>query len=197
MEQATTSPDLGPDGLVAPRRFHVGEYHQLADLGILDEDEHLELLEGVIVEMTPQSRPHARVISELTQRLVSTAGSLHRVRVQLPLTLSDTSEPEPDLAVVTLEEERSAPVHPRNALLVIEVASDSLRKDRALKGAIYAQAAIPEYWVANLLNQTIEVYADPIPQERRYGTMRTLGADELLTPRHLPGLTIPVGQLFA
>ena len=68
--------------------------------GIFDEDERVELLEGVIVAMTPQSAPHARRIQWLTRFLVRTLGDEYAVRPQLPLTLGERNEPEPDLAVV-------------------------------------------------------------------------------------------------
>src|SRR5690242_19068453 len=94
------SPDILTSGLVTPRRFLTREYHQLIEAGVLGEDDHVELLEGVIVSMTPQRRRHARVISTLNAWLVPALGGDYRVRVQLPLTLSESSEPEPDVAVV-------------------------------------------------------------------------------------------------
>ena len=59
------------------------------------------------------------------------------VRPQVPLTLGD-SEPEPDLAVVTAEEDAKAERHPQAALLVIEVADSSARRDLETKARIYA-----------------------------------------------------------
>jgi Uma2 family endonuclease len=190
------SPDILASGLVAPRRFRLDEYHRLIDVGVLGEDERVELLEGVIVEMTPQGRPHALVISRLGERFTDARRPDCRVRVQLPLCLGDDSEPEPDLAVVTRQEEETAPVHPRSALLVVEVADESLRRDRLLKGRISARAQVPEYWVVDVVGRAVEVYSAPDADAGRYRTLHTLGVGETLSSPVLPGLALPVAELF-
>ncbi len=191
------SPDMLDGSLVTPRRFTLDEYHRLIDVGVLGEDEHVELLEGVIVEMTPQGRAHALVVSQLGESFMAARGPESRVRIQLPLSLGDSSEPEPDLAVVTREEERAAEEHPRTALLVVEVEGDSVRRDRQLKGRIYARARVPEYWIVDVARQVVEVYTEPEADAGRYRTLRTVGAGETLTTLVLPGLALPVADLFA
>ncbi len=124
------------------RRITLDEYHRMAEAGILGEDEHVELIDGMLVAMTPQGRAHARVIQRLTRLLVRALGDDLEVLPQLPLTLPDDSEPEPDLAVVRAEDAQSGEHHPRTALLVVEVAGDSLRLDRGSKAALYARAGI-------------------------------------------------------
>ncbi|HVT06342.1 MAG TPA: Uma2 family endonuclease, partial [Polyangia bacterium] len=74
------------------------EYDRLVELGFFDEDEKIELLDGVIVQMTPQGLAHAAAIEVLTHQLVVALATRARVRVQLPFAASDISEPEPDLA---------------------------------------------------------------------------------------------------
>ncbi|QRN97364.1 Uma2 family endonuclease [Archangium violaceum] len=191
------SPDILGSGLVAPRLFRLDEYHRLIDVGVLGEDERVELLEGVIVEMAPQGRAHALVVSRLNRFLTGVLGDAYSVRPQLPLSLAGDSEPEPDLAIVTRQEEESAPVHPRSALLVVEVADESLRRDRLLKGRIYARAQVSEYWVVDVAGRAVEVYSEPDPDTGRYRTMRTLGVGETLSSSSLPGLALPVAELFA
>ncbi|WP_158502151.1 Uma2 family endonuclease [Vitiosangium sp. GDMCC 1.1324] len=182
---------------MAPRRFRLDEYHRLIDVGVLGEDERVELLEGVIVETTPQGRPHALVISRLNRFMTRALGDTYSIRPQLPLSLGDDSEPEPDLAVVTRHEEETAQVHPRFALLVVEVADDSLRRDRLLKGRIYARARVPEYWVVDVTGRAVEVYSDPDADAGRYRALRTLGGGETLSSAVLPGLALSVADLFA
>src|SRR4249920_2907795 len=82
------------------RRIRVDEYHRMIEAGILGEDEHVQLVDGMLVAMSPQGRPHAFVIQELTGLLVRALSDEFKVLTQLPLTLDDDSEPEPDLAVV-------------------------------------------------------------------------------------------------
>ncbi|WP_255636986.1 Uma2 family endonuclease [Hyalangium versicolor] len=92
--------DALESSLVSPRRFTLEEYHRMLHVGVLGEDEHVELLEGLILDMAPQGRPHALAISRLTECFMAARRPDCRVRVQLPLSLGDDSEPEPDLAVV-------------------------------------------------------------------------------------------------
>ena len=126
--------------VLEPRRFTVDEYHRLIAAGILDEDEHVELLEGVITQMSPQGVPHSRVIRRLNRWLARSLGDEYELFVQLPLTIGDHNEPEPDLAVVKAEE---APTPPSTAVLVVEVSRGSLRIDRKVKASVYPARAYP------------------------------------------------------
>src|SRR5262245_35302979 len=110
------------------RRLSVEDYHRMITAGVFDEDERLELLEGVIVEMSPQSPRHAIIIQRLCDRQFTSPGPDCVVRSQLPLTLAADSEPEPDVAVVPRNASGDRDEHPSTALLIFEVASDSLRK---------------------------------------------------------------------
>jgi Uma2 family endonuclease len=145
------------------RRIRVDEYHRMIEAGILGEDEGVQLVDGMLVAMTPQGRAHAYVIQELTRAFVGQVGDGFRVLSQLPLTLSDDSEPEPDLAIVEAREASSTERHPGSAVLVVEVAGDSLRLDRRTKAGMYARNGIPEYWIVNLAEAVVEIHADPDP----------------------------------
>src|SRR6188474_2518366 len=135
------------------RSLKRSEYDRMIELGLFDE-ERVELLQGVLVKMSPQLAPHASTVSRLTELLVLRLAGRLGVRIQLPLALSDDSEPEPDVAVVALGNYDAQ--HPATALLVIEIADSSLQKDRA-KAAVYAAAGIREYWIVNLSARSIEV----------------------------------------
>jgi Uma2 family endonuclease len=185
-----------PDVLERQRRITVDEYHRMIEAGILGEDEHVQLLSGTLVAMTPQGRPHARVIQRLTRLLVRAVGDDLEVLTQLPLTLLDESEPEPDLAVVRAEDAQSGEHHPRTAVLVTEVAGDSLRLDRQSKAALYARAGIPEYWIANLAEATVEVHREPDPAAATYRVRTVVPSGETLVPAAVPGVRIDVAALF-
>ncbi len=191
-------PSPATDASEAPplRRLSVDEYHKMIDAGILDEDEHVQLVDGLLLQMTPQGRPHAFVIQRLTKLLLRALSDDYAVLPQLPLTLGDDSEPEPDLAVVRADDARSYDHHPRTALLVIEVASDSLRFDRTTKGALYARSNISEYGIVNVVDDCVEVYRDPDPKAKRYRSALTLRSGQALSPPSVPGLSIPVAELF-
>ena len=168
----------------------------MIDTGILEEDEHVELLEGEIVQMSPQDPPHARPTRRLTRWFNQALGDEYAVRPQMPLTLPD-SEPEPDLAVVWTRDEDSLEDHPRTALLVIEVADSSARYDLMVKSRIYAKAGIPEYWLVLVRKRSIEVLRDPDPAAGVYLSRLTVGEGDCVAPKALPGPTIDVRALFA
>lgn len=193
MDVATLSPDIHE----RLRRISVGEFHRMIEAGILGEDEHVQLIAGTLVSMTPQGPSHALVIQILTRLVTGALGAEFAIRPQLPLTLLDDSEPEPDLAVTRADDARSRESHPRTALLVVEVAGDSLRLDRKSKSALYARAGIPEYWIVNLENSTVEVHRDPDAAAGSYRTKAAVASGETLTAATVPGLTINVAQLFS
>ena len=175
------------------RRIRVDEYHRMIEAGILDEDEHVQLIDGFLVAMTPQGEPHAQVIQRLSRLLVRSVGEGLVVRPQLPLTLGD-SEPEPDLAVVR-EADLSRDRHPGAALLVVEVPADSLRVDRGAKAVLYARAGIPEYWIVSHEDSTVEVLRDPDASAGAYRARVVLAAGESLTTQSVPGLAVDVAGL--
>jgi Uma2 family endonuclease len=179
-----------------PRRFTVDEYHRMIAAGILDEDEHVELLEGVITSMSPQGVPHSRCIRRLNRVLARTLGDEFELFVQLPLTIGDRNEPEPDLAVVR---SKDVPTdrHPSTAVLVIEIAGESLRRDRKVNVRVYSQAGIAEYWIVNVETQVVEVFNDPDPAQGTYRRVRTISKTEPLTSEALPQLSFPLADLFA
>jgi Uma2 family endonuclease len=185
-----------PDALERQRRITVDEYHRMIEAGVLAEDERVQLVSGTLVTMTPQGRPHARAIQRLTRFLVRALGDDVEVLTQLPLTLVDDSEPEPDLAVVRAEDAQSGEHHPRTALLVIEVAGDSLRLDRQSKAALYARAGIPEYWIVNLADATVEVQREPDSGAGVYRARTIVCSGDSVASTSVPELRIEVAALF-
>ena len=167
----------------------------MIETSILGEDEHVELLEGEIVQVSPQEKPHARAIGKLTRWLVRGLSDAYVVRPQLPLSLID-SEPEPDLAVVRSDDEAAAERHPRTALLVIEIADSSARHDLVVKSRIYAGAGIPEYWLVLVKQRVVEILRDPDPATRSYQSRVTVSGSATLSPTAFAGLAIPLIALF-
>jgi Uma2 family endonuclease len=144
------------------RRFSVPEYHRLIELGILTEDDNLELLEGYLVHKMSRNPPHDAAIQKGTKKWLRVLPAGWDLRVQSAVTLLD-SEPEPDFAVVRGDESVYLTRHPAPADigLLIEVSDSTLPGDRDDKGRIYARAGISEYWIVNLNERQIEVYTLP------------------------------------
>ena len=164
----------------------------MIDAGIFGEDDRLELLEGLILPMSPQSPEHADVIQRLTNRLARMLGPAYEVRPQLPLAAGSASEPEPDLAVVPAG--RTHREHPGSAPLVIEVARDSIRKDRLLKAGIYARAAVSEYWIVNIADGCVEVHRDP--DAGQYRSARVFRPGEELASSAVPQIVLAVSEVL-
>lgn len=143
-------------------RFSVAKYHKLIEIGILTEDDDLELLDGYLVHKMSRNPPHDAAIQKIVKRLFRALPPDWDLRIQCAVTLS-RSEPEPDLAVVRGDETRYLTNHPGSADcgLVIEVADSTLDGDRIDKGRIYAEAGITCYWIVNLVDRQIEVYTQP------------------------------------
>jgi len=139
----------------------------MARAGILDEDSNVELLEGWIVPKMPKHPPHDGTIDLLLFLLSQFLPSGWHARGQNVL-LTDESEPEPDIAVVRGHPGSYRDRHPtgKDVGLVIEVAHATVARDRR-KAKIYAQASVPHYWIVNLDDRQIEIYAQPSSKGKR------------------------------
>jgi Uma2 family endonuclease len=144
------------------RRFTVDEYHRLLAAGILPDGENTELLAGIIVPHMTRNAPHDGTLALTEEEIRNRLPPGWSLRGQLALTTAD-SEPEPDVAVVRGKARDYTARHPgpQDTGLVVEVADTSLPGDRTLKAEIYARAAIPIYWIVNLVDGQVEVYTNP------------------------------------
>lgn len=140
-------------------RLSVARYHAMRDAGILTEADRVELLGGLLVPKMTKNPPHSLATELVRRALANVVPPGWYVRIQEPVTTSD-SEPEPDLAVVRGDPRDYAERHPRggDVGIVVEVAAESLNRDRTDKRRIYAQAGIETYWVVNLREALVEVY---------------------------------------
>ena len=188
--------DLTPSVPHEPARITVEQYFGLAEAGILTEDDRVELLEGVIVSMSPGSPAHASAVAKVTRALLSVVGDRASVRPQLTFVAGEYSAPEPDLAVVPGRDSDYEEAHPIAALLVVEVALTSLAQDRLTKSRIYARAGVPEYWIVNLRERVVEVMRDPDPARARYLSFRTCTGDDGIALVGVPGASVRAGDLL-
>jgi Uma2 family endonuclease len=185
---------------VTTRRWRRVEYERLVDLGVF-VGERLELLDGVLVVREPQGSPHAAIATKVGRLLAAAFGGGWHTRVHSPLALGESSEPEPDVAVVAGEPEDYMAGHPSTAALVVEVADSSLRLDRRFKAAVYARAGLAEYWIVNLVDRALEVHREPQPapdgtDDWIYRSVEVLRPPARVAPRAAPGVLIPVADLL-
>jgi Uma2 family endonuclease len=173
-----------------PRLFTIEEYERAGELGVLDPDERLELLEGKTVrKISPQLTPHATCINLAQDAVYDLFGKRCVRRIQQPSNIESRSQPEPDLCVVKGPARDYLAEHPREALLIVEVADTTLRTDLGRKALLYARGAVPDYWVVNLKARTPVAHRNPVVEARsrtgyRCDTIPTLSEGETVKPIH-------------
>jgi len=163
-----------------PHHWTREQYEQMIEAGILDEDDHVELIEGEIVTMSPRKGPHSTAVMLLLDALRAAYPKGFIVRPQLPLALDPDSEPEPDIAVVSGQPRDYRDAHPTTAILLVEVADTTLAQDRTQKVRLYARHGIPEYWILNVVDECLEVYRNPAGDT--YQTKITLRRGDTVAP---------------
>jgi Uma2 family endonuclease len=143
-------------------RLSVEQYHKMAQVGILTDDDPVELLEGLLVIKMTKNRAHSMSTRKTRETLAEALPSGWHVDSQEPITTAH-SEPEPDVFVVRGKPEDYPDRHPypEDIALIIEVSDTTLQRDRTLKLRIYAQARIPLYWILNLQERQLEAHTDP------------------------------------
>jgi Uma2 family endonuclease len=185
---------------VRPRLWSKAEYYRLGELGFF-RGQRVELLEGRLMVQSPQNSPHATAVLRVARALEALSGPGFHARPQFPLDLGQTTEPEPDTAVVAGTIEQYAHAHPTSAALVVEVSDATVSYDRRRKGSLYARAGIADYWLVNLVRRRLEVYRDPVPDAtRRYGYRYASRADltppATVSPLALPHAVLAVADLL-
>jgi Uma2 family endonuclease len=170
--------------------FTVGDYHRMAETGVLRQDVRVELLDGQVALMSPIGSPHAGCVNRLTQMLALATAGRATVGIQNPVVLDDFSEPQPDVAVLKYRSDGYAERHPRPAdvLVLIEVTVTSACIDRDVKLPLYARAGVPEVWLVDLEADTVEIYREPARDG--YALVRTATRDDALVPLHLATVTL-------
>jgi len=166
----------------------------MAEVGILHEDDRVELIVGEIVEMSPIGGRHAACVREINRLLGRQVGDELRVDVQSPVRLNEQEEPQPDLAVIRTRDYGSSLPTPEDVLLLIEVADTSLAYDRDVKLPLYARSGIAEVWLVNLNGGVVERHTEP--SENGYRLVRRTGRGETLESAALPTLTLPVDAVL-
>jgi Uma2 family endonuclease len=180
----------------APFRLTVPRYKKMIEVGILDENDKVELIRGELVAKMPIGNPHAACVNRLNRNLIRGVGDRAVVGIQNPVQLAD-SMPEPDVSVLAPRADDYAATAPTPAdvFLIIEVADSSLDYDRNTKGPLYAENGIAEYWIANLVDRCLEVHRRPRP-DGTYADVRTFRPGDTADVAALPGVTVDVSDIL-
>lgn len=176
--------------------FTVDDYYKMAEVGILEPSDRVELIHGEILKMSPIKSFHASVVDVLHEMLVLLLHGKAIVKSQNPVFIDDYSQPEPDLTIAQFYTYKYRHQHPRpeDVHFLIEAADTTLQKDLKIKLPLYAEAGIPEVWIVNLKNTTVEVYTNPL--DGMYQELSTLKIGDALRFASL-GLELEVGKFLS
>jgi Uma2 family endonuclease len=148
---------------VEKRLLTVEEYHEMGRVGILGPSDRVELIHGEIIKMSPIGSKHANTVNKLNTVLKDLCQERVVLSVQNPVVLNELNEPQPDISVLRHRDDFYGDSHPHAAdvFFVVEVSDSTIEFDRQTKGALYASASIPEYWIIDLDRDRIELYSNP------------------------------------
>jgi Uma2 family endonuclease len=144
-------------------RLTVADFHRMADVGIFQEDDRVDLIDGEIIDRAPIGSGHAGTVMALNHLLARALGDRAIVLVQSPVVLPEHSEPEPDLTLLRPRQDfyRSGHPLPGDILLIIEVADTRVAYERHVKIQLYARHGIPEVWLVDLEDRRLHAYTSP------------------------------------
>ncbi|MDZ7962510.1 MAG: Uma2 family endonuclease [Aulosira sp. DedQUE10] len=183
------------------KRFTLDEYHRLTELGFFHEDDHLELINGEIIEMVSKGKAHETCLRKLWKELPKLVGDRATLQSQAPITLPPNSEPEPDFAILQNRSDDYLSAHPAptDVLLVIEVSDSSLDYDQIVKIPLYAKAGISNYWIFNLFDNHLECYSEPYQDnlgKYGYSNKRIVLPIQVISLPCLPELLLDLNRIF-
>ncbi len=179
---------------VALYKWTIERYHEAIDAGLF-EDQPVELLQGDLVVMAPEREAHACYSSDAADYLRRLLGDRAAIRETKPVTLTDNSEPVPDIAIVQPPLRRYLQHHPHpiDIFWLIEYSNTTLACDLGKKKQVYAEAGIQDYWVSDLKDSQLWVFRDTL--EGNYQTTLTL-TNGSISPLAFPDVVIDVRRLL-
>jgi Uma2 family endonuclease len=178
------------------RKFTVKQYHQMAQAGILTEDDRVELIRGEIVEMSAVGRRHAACVRRLIRLFSQRLSDRALVDAQDPVELEDNSEPQPDLVLLQLRDDFYEGGHPQSEdiLLLVEVADTTVESDRDVKIPLYAENGITEVWLVDINAQCLEVYRQP--SENGYLNIQKYYRGQTVFVQAFPNVSFTVDEVL-
>ena len=178
------------------RRITVDEYYDMARTGLIGPDEHVELIEGEVIRMPPIGDRHGGAVEELTELLVQAVAGRARVRCQMPVALSNYSEPQPDFAVMRPRKDRNDRAHPSatDVFLIVEISYSTVRYDLDVKVPLYARHGVPEVWVIDLKHHKLHFFR--ALAEGTYREITSVSDGSLTVVPGVAGATVDLSEIL-
>jgi Uma2 family endonuclease len=178
-------------------RISADRYQKMVATGVLTKYDHVELIDGDMINMAPIGPPHSAVVARLTRLFVLSLGDSAIVSPGGSVKLGEYSVPQPDLMLLKPRADFYAAQIPTppDVLLLVEVSDSSLAFDRGAKRALYARHGVAEYWIVDIPGRRVHVNREPTVDG--YGEALEHTRSDTVSPRALPAVQVTVGTLFA
>ncbi|MFM7364443.1 MAG: Uma2 family endonuclease [Cuspidothrix sp.] len=178
------------------RLWTVDEYHRMAEAGIFEPSERVELLEGKIICIVTKGISHRSAMGRTNKLLQNRLENRAFIAIQDPVKLNERSEPEPDIAVVKIDPLDYADHHPTpdEIYFIIEVADSSFKLDTEIKAKAYSQAGIKDYWVLDVVNRELIVFRNPTIDG--YQNQEIFTEYQKISPLDFPDVEIIVSEML-
>jgi len=131
-------------------RWSAEEYHQMAQAGLLDETDRVELIDGELIDMAPIGSRHAFIVNRLSQTFAVKSGDQYFVSTRNPIRLGEQSEPQPDSVLLKNGNYMDNLPTASEVLLSVEVSHTTLAYDRDVKLSLHARHGILEVWLLDV-----------------------------------------------
>ena len=161
--------------LESVHRLSVDDVRKMVESGVLDGEDRVELVDGILLDIQPSGPVHSGVVARLNEHFTRAATPEWEVRVQDTLFLADGFL-SPDLMIVPRTATHQEHYH---ALLVVEVSYTSQRRDEG-KARLYAEAGVDEYWQIDVLAHAAIVRTRP--EGGGYGEQRRYRPGDMVAP---------------
>ena len=177
------------------RLLTVDDYHKMIEAGIFTKNDHVELLNGEIIKMSPVKSSHSGKVNRIQTLLVRLLLDKAIISVQNPITIQPLSEPEPDICVLKVRDDYYENSHPKgeDVILLIEVSDTTLQKDKTIKADLYARGGVSDYWIIDIKAQSIECHSNP--HNGKFKSIELKDGDDKMTIPHF-NIEIKANQLL-
>ena len=163
---------------------------------MLKNVERAEIIDGELIETMPIGNAHAACVKSLAEVCRELLGKDVTFSVQDPVWLDEYNEPMSDVALLSRRDDfyRGKKPAAADVLLLIEVSDTSIDYDRNRKIPLYAAASIPEVWIVNLQNSTIELHCQL--RDYSYAVVKIFRRGERVKSENLPRLELNLEEIL-
>jgi Uma2 family endonuclease len=177
-------------------RFTAEEYNWMAEIGLLNGEPAVELIEGEIIHMAPMGTQHGNVVERLQAALKTALAGRALINIQRVFRLSNITEAQPDLIVLKPGRDYHSAKFPTGSdtLLVIEVSDTTFSYDHDVKVPLYAAHDVPEVWIIDLESRCVRFFRSLV--DGKYTDVQVVGEPGLTTLADFPETNIDLSGLL-